>query len=136
MSIKDLFKVSLSKPICIEGFSEDSLRALVEALRVSPKESSFSTVVTSSAGTKVEFRFGSDGNFEGVFAKIDGQQIVLIQGTQGKSLGVFEGPPSSTNPGAGWEVDATLTQKYLNQPPDQTQWEIFYAKRVNVLNTV
>ena len=136
MTNQNLFEILLKAPLCIEGLSEDSVRQLVDSLQIGFKDPEFSSVVTSTAGVQTKVVFGSDGNFQGIFAKINGQQIVLVPGTNSKNLGVFQGPPSATNPGAGWEVDAVLTQKYLNQPADENQWEIFYAKRVNVLNTV
>jgi len=136
MSNQNLFEVSLKTPLCIEGLSEDALRQFVDALQVAYADKQFTSVVLATSGVQVKFNFGSDGNFQGVTAKINGQQVVLIPGTNSKALGVFAGSPSPTNPGPGWEVNATLTQQYLNQPPDQNQWEIFYAQRVNVLNSV
>lgn len=136
MSSQDFFDISLRKPVCIRGVDEDDLRALVGELAVSVKDKNFGGFVLSSNGVEVKFNFGADGNFDSVTAKLNGQQVVIIPGTTSKFLASFEGPPSATNPGPGWEVNAALTQSIYGQPPDQNQWVIFFAKRVNILNTV
>lgn len=133
MSVENFFKVSVKEPVCVEGLSEDALRALVDALLISVSDKNFGGFVLSSQGVQVKFNF-PDGNFQGVTARVNGQDIVIIPGVKDNGLGVFYGAPSAINPGAGWEIDADLTQRYLNQPPTQDKWEIFYAKRVAVLN--
>lgn len=133
MATDNFFKVDIAAPVCIEGLSEDALRELVNALIITVKDKSFGGFVLSSNGVQVKFNF-PDGNFQGVTARVNGEDIVIIPGVKDKGLGIFYGAPTGTNPGAGWEVDAVLTQKYLNQPPIQTNWEIFYARRVAVLN--
>ena len=134
MSKQDFFDISLRKPVCIRGVNEDDLRALVDALDISVKDKNFGGFVLSSNGVEVKFNFGADGNFDSVTAKLNGKQIVIIPGNTSEVRYTFKGPPSSTNPGPGWETDAVLTQKYYNQPPNENDWEIFFAKRVNVLN--
>lgn len=135
MSKESFFDITLKRPICIPNVDEDDLRALVNALEISVKDSDFSGFVLSSKGIEVKFSFGSDGNFEGVTAKQDGKLQTIIPGSTSKFLASFEGPPSANNPGPGWEVVADLTQSIYGQPPNQNQWVIFFARRVNVLNT-
>jgi hypothetical protein len=134
MSIENFFTIDLKNPVCIEGISEDALRAWIDALVIRVSDKSFGGFVLSSPGAQVKFHF-PDGNFQGVTARVNGKDIVIIPGVKDNGLGIFYGAPSDTNPGPGWEVDAGLTQKYLNQPPIQNNWEIFYAKRVAVLNS-
>lgn len=133
MSSEDFFSVALKKPVCIEGLNEDALRALVNALQITVKDSSFGGLVKTN-GINVEFKFGPDGSFQGVFAKLNGQNTAIIPGTSSSSLQLFKGAPSSTNPGPGWSVETDLTRTYLNQPADDSQWALFYASRVSVLN--
>lgn len=136
MSNQNLFEITLRRIPCIQGLSEDSLRALVDALQITLGSKEFSGIVTSSPGAQTQFVFSPNGNFDGVTAKINGQNVVLIPGNNSKVLGTFYGAPSSTNPGPGWEPDVALTKKYLGQGPDQNTWEIFYAKRVNAVNNI
>lgn len=136
MSIKDFFNISLKKPACIEGLSEDSLRSLVDSLEISVSDEKFGGFVLSSNGTYVKFNFDSNGNFSGVTAKLNSKNVTLFHGVGSKELYVFKGPPTATNPGYGWKVEPDLTKKYLNQPDDENSWEIFYASRTEVLNTV
>lgn len=132
--MNNFFDIALKQPICVDGLTEDALRALVNALQIKVANKDFGGFVLSSSGVQIKFQFGPDGSFQGVFAKLNGKSTTIIPGTTSKYLAVFEGPPSSVNPGVGWEVNVELTQEYLNQPPDQNQWKIFYAKRVSVLN--
>jgi len=134
MNTADFFEIGVKNPTCIEGISEDSLRALVEALTVQIKDKKFANVVMSTGGIEVKVQFGPSGSFEGVYAKQNGKLVTLIPGTSAKGLEVFEGPPSAINPGDGWEVKPELTVKYLGQPTNEAQWEIFYAARKSVLN--
>lgn len=134
MSIDNQFKVSLKKPVCIEGLSEDALREFVAQLQVVLSSKEFTGIVVSSGGTQVRFVFDPTGNFQGVTAKVGGKDIVLIGGAGSSELGIFKGAPSNTSPGAGWEIEEALTRQYLNQPPDRNQWDIFYASRVTVIN--
>lgn len=136
MKGKDVFKIELAKPVCIEGISEDALRELVSQLTVVVGNKDFGGLVLSSGGTQVRFVFGPDGNFQGVTAKVGGKDITLIEGAGSNSLGIFSGSISNTNPGAGWEPDVALTTKYFSQPADPAQWEIFVARRVTVINTI
>lgn len=136
MSSADFFEINVKNPTCIEGISEDALRALVDALTISVKDKKFGNVVLSTGGIEIKFQFGPSGSFEGVYAKQNGQLVTLIPGSSSKGLAIFEGPPSAINPGFGWEVKTDLTVKYLGQPIDENQWEIFYASRVSVLNSV
>ena len=69
-------------------------------------------------------------------AKIDGRTVTLIGGAGGRELSLFEGPPSENNPGPGWEIARDLTISELGQPPNETEWAVFYARRVSVLNTI
>ena len=128
----DAYKIALSKPVCLEGLSEDGVRQLVEALVITGRDNP-ENVVLSSPGVQLFFKFGADGSFEGLYAKQGGVSGVIIPGTSSKGLNVFKGPPSSGNPGAGWEVEVELTKKYLNQSNDQTLWEIFFASRVSII---
>jgi len=131
----EFFNIEIANPVCIEGLSEDALRALVNALTISVKDPGFGGVVLSSPGAQVKFNFGPDGNFSGVTAKINGMDIVLIPGVGSQALQVFAGPPSATNPGVGWEIDAELTQEVLSQPANQNLWKAFFARRAPVLNS-
>lgn len=134
MSKQDLFDVSLKKPLCLENLSEDELRAFVNALQITPTDDGFTGLVRSSEGVEVKFNFGSDGNFQSVTAKLNGQQIVIIPGNTSQVLYSFKGPPSSTNPGPGWTLEAELTQDIYDQPANEALWKIFFASRADVLN--
>jgi hypothetical protein len=136
MSIQDFFDISLKKPVCIEGFSEDSIRAFINALEITVSDDKFGGFVISSNGTYVKFNFDSNGNFSGVTAKIGSKNVTLFQGVGSKELYQFKGPPSASNPGYGWKTEPELTKKYLNQPDNENNWEIFYASRTEVLNTI
>lgn len=133
MSAANFFKISLKKPICIDGLSEDALRALVNAIEIAVADKDFGGFVTTN-GIAVEVKFGADGSFQGVFAKLNGQNTAIIPGAGSSALAIFKGSPSSTNPGPGWFVETELTKQYLNQPADENLWSIFYASRVSVLN--
>lgn len=128
-------KVKLIRKLCIPGLSEDDIQAFVEALGVvQTKDGILESIVTSTGGVEVKFIFGSDGNFSGVYAKINGKQIPLIEGINSTQLQTFMGAPSASNPGEGWNLEVELTQKYLNQVGAQSGWEIFYASRKGILN--
>ena len=128
-------KVKLIRKLCIPGIKEDDIQALVEALGVvQTKEGILESVVTSTGGVEVKFVFGTDGNFAGLFAKINGKQIAIIDGINSTELHTFKGPPSATNPGQGWTVEIDLTKKYLSQTGAQSTWELFYASRTGILN--
>lgn len=128
-------KVKLIRKLCIPGLSEDDVRALVEALGVvQTEEGNLQSVVTSTGGVEVKFVFGSDGNFGGLFAKINGKQVPIISGSSSSELHVFAGAPSATNPGEGWELEVDLTKRYLGQTGPQSGWEIFFASRKGILN--
>lgn len=134
MNIKNFFDITLKKPVCIEGISEDAIRELINALEISVTDDEFTSFVVSTAGTKVKFNFGPDGNFNNVTADINSQKIVLFEGVTGSQLGVFKGSPTATNPGTGWQVEVDLTRKYLNQPINENDWEMFLASRVGIIN--
>jgi hypothetical protein len=136
MDSRNLFEIGLKRPVCLSDFSEDSIRAFVDALQVAVSDDSFGGVVLSSQGVSVKFVFGPDGNFSGVTAKLDGKDITLIPGVGQGALQIFEGKPTSIVPGAGWEVVPELTRSLLNQPVNQDDWEAFIARRVGVLNTI
>jgi len=136
MSEREFFDIKLTRPVCLENINEDDLRELINALTISPKDRAFGGFVLSSEGVEVKFNFGADGNFQSVTAKINGQNIVLIPGNTSQVLYTFKGPPSTSNPGPGWNLEAELTQSVLDQPANQTQWEVFFASRADVLNNV
>ena len=130
----NLFEVKLKSPVCIEGISEDSLRQLVDSLLIESTNEGFSGFVMSSQGVQVFFDFGPDGNFNGIKAKVNGKNVTILPGVNSRALSVFEGPPSASNPGPGWEVVVDLTQTVLGQTGDESQWTVFFAKRVAVFN--
>ncbi len=136
MAIKNFFSISIKDPTCISGLSEDAIRALIDSIEISVTDPSFGGFVTSTAGTYVKFNFGSDGNFQSVTAKLNSKNIVLIQGAGGNELQIFKGAPTTTNPGQGWSVEVDLTKKYLAQKDDENTWELFFARRTQVLNVV
>lgn len=136
MEVSDQIRVALSKPVCLKGISEDVLRQLVQALEIELKDPDFPGLVTTSAGVEVKFTFGPDGSFQGVTAKINGQHVVLIPGSASQLLQVFKGPPTGVNPGPGWELEPELTKLYLGGSDDQNTWQIFYARRVSILNVL
>src|SRR3990172_8597129 len=110
-----MFDISLSKPLCIQGLSEDSIREFVNALQVVVKDPNFGGFVTATGDVQVTFSFGPDGNFAGAFALLNGMQIPIILGVNSKALYMFAGAPSSTSPGPGFTVDVELTKELLNQ---------------------
>lgn len=126
------FKLGLKNPVCIKCLSEDEQRQLVDAVEV---EIEMDGIVFSSGGVRVKFEFGSDGNFAGVNAFLNGQSIPLIHGVNSKALYIFEGPPSGSNPGPGWEVEPDLTKTILGQQENENTWTIFFARRKGVVNT-
>ena len=129
------FLVRIKKPACIADLSEDDLQAIANALEIVPVDPEAVNFVKSTGGVQTKFVYGSDGNFNGVYAKIDGQSIPIIPGVGSKVLGLFKDAPSGTNPGVGWEIEVELTKKYFGGADDQSQWEIFVASRVGVINT-
>lgn len=134
MAGENLFDITIKKAACIGNLSEDDVRALGDVFEVTRTDAGTSLLVTSTAGVQVKFQFGADGSFQGTYAKINGKTVTIIPGTDSKVLGVFKGPPSNTNPGAGWITEPELTRKYLNQSGADSTWEIFYASRVSVLS--
>jgi len=136
MKFLDIIKIIVKDPTkCVSGLSEDDLRSLADSLGLEATNKDLEGFVISTAGIQVKFVFGSDGSFQGVFAKINGQNVNLIPGASSSNLGIFKGVPSNTNPGLGWKVEDELTRTYLNQPLNQNQWDIFFASRVSVINT-
>ena len=134
--LNNYFTISYDKNINIECVPEESVRALVNALEITPTDKNFGGLVTSTNGTQVKFVFGSDGNYAGVTAKIGSQSIKLFNGVGSSELGVFSGAPVGSNIPAGWEVVPDLTVRFLNQPAgNEPVWEMFYAKRISMLNT-
>lgn len=130
----NLFKLELDRPVCLSGLSEDDIRELVNAISVSVTNDEFKGFALVSGGNQVTFRFGPDGNFQGIYAKVGGKNIVLFPGAGSSNLQVFKGVPSATNPGEGWTVETDLTREILGQPIDENQWKLFYASRVGVIN--
>lgn len=131
-----LINIRLKKELCLKNFSEDDIRLLVDSLEAEIIDEELSSLVHSTGGIPVKFIFGSDGNFSGVYAKQGGRQIPLIFGVGGNELSIFKGAPSLSNPGPGWEVEVELTRQYLSQPPSENDWQIFFASRAAVINTV
>lgn len=135
--VGDFFEITLKKPIrddaCGEGMSEDLLRQIIKSLQIKVVDKKFGGFVLTTADVPVKVYFGSDGEFDGIKAKLGGDLVHIVHGVNSKVLGIFEGPPTSQNPGPGWEVEPTLTQTYLNQSGPQSGWEIFFAKRVPTL---
>lgn len=129
-------KLELKEPVCINGLTEDDLRALVDAIEVSASLDEFENYITSSNGTQVKFSFAGDGNFLGVTAKLNSKTVKLINGVNSNQLYLFKGSPTNTNPGVGFKVESDLTRQYLNQPPNESVWEIFFASREQILNTI
>jgi hypothetical protein len=132
MGLSDEFKLALKSNVCIEGLSEDTVRQLVDSLQVVAKDTA--NYVKSSGGVQVKVQFGSDGTFNGIYARLNGIQIPLVLGVGSTALQLFKGGVTSVNPGPGWQVEYDLTIKYLNAPPDETAWELFYASRVSTIN--
>jgi len=136
-AITNFFKIGVKKPTCIKGLSEDDLRELVNALLITVTDPTFPGFVRSTNGTDVKFEFDGNGNFAGVSAKLDSKNVFIISGAGGQELGLFKGSPSAANPGPGWRVEIELTRKFFNQNPElESQWEIFVASRIGVLNTL
>lgn len=131
---KDFLNVELKRVPCIEGLSEEALMAFVNALKVSVDRDEFTGFVLSTNGVDVHFTFGGDGNFLGAYAKVNNQNVPILHGVNSQRLYLFKGPPTNTNPGAGWALEVDLTRTYLNQPTNENNWEIFYASRSNVIN--
>ena len=126
------FELALKNPVCMKCVSEDEQRQFISAIDV---EIEMDGIVFSSGGVRVKFEFGSEGNFAGVNALLNGKSVPLIHGVNSKALYVFEGPPSGSNPGPGWEVVPELTKSILGQQDNENTWTIFYARRKAVLNT-
>lgn len=135
MSEETTFSIEITDPKGIEDLSEDSVRKLVAALKVLPNLKEFKGFVRSTKGVAVKFNFGPDGNFAGVTAKVNGKDVTLIPGVNSNQLTIFYGPPTSTNPGVGWEIEEELTVSVLKQTEgDQNSWELFFAKPVSIFN--
>lgn len=135
----DLFKIDLKKNPCIENLSEDDVRKLVKELSVVVQDKNFNGFVTVGNSTKnrsrAHFGYTGDGNFAGVFAKVNSQSMTILHGVQGKSRTLFEGAPSSSNPGPGWTVDETASKRFLNQTGAQDTWDYFFAYPTGIINT-
>lgn len=136
MDITSFFKISVKNPACIEGLTEDAVRELVNSIEITVRDPSFSGIVTSTGDSQVKFTFGSDGNFDGAITRANGVPVTLINGVNSKQLYIFEGPPSGTNPGVGWEVEPDLTKEVLKQTGAESGWKVFFASRAPVLNTI
>ena len=111
---------------CIPGISEDDIRLILNYIRSQIPVDTNS--VNSTGGVPVSFEFQS-GNFRNINAKVNGRDQALLG-----PVGIFIGAPSETNPGQGWEVLTTDTINSLRQPNDESQWSIFFARRVDILN--
>lgn len=136
MSIKNFFKINIKNPSCIANLSEDDLKQLVQSLEIEVSDEKFGGFVLCTAGTQVKFNFDSSGNFSGVTARLNSKNITLIHGVGSNELSVFKGAPSNVNPGDGWTIEVDLTRRFLNQPANENNWEIFYASRSAVINNI
>ena len=133
---KDLLKVELANSVCLDTVSEDDVRALVNALRITIEDKEFEGLVRTTSGTQLKFEFGPDGAFRGLYATLGGKRVMLIPGSNSSGMAIFKGAPSSTNPGAGWALEEDLSRKYLQQTGVLSTWDLFYATRVSVLNNI
>lgn len=134
--LSPLFQVELKRPVCIPGLTEDDLNQLVRSLLVTVSDPNFAGFVRSTSGTDVKFNFDSAGNWSGVTAKINSQNVELIPGVGSGQMEIFKGPPSASYPGAGWQIEVDLTKSILSQPENENQWTAFLASRVGVINTI
>lgn len=130
-----VFKLELEGPVCIPELSEDSIRELVNALRLKVIDDALEGFVTASRASRVRFTNDGNGNFAGVTETVNGKIVTIIKGLGGHEIGLFEGVPSASHPGPGWEVIPELSKQLFVQNDDQTTWNYFAAKRVGVLNT-
>jgi hypothetical protein len=129
---KPVFKIESKYASCC--LPEDCVKSLVDSLVILPLDDG-SNFVKVTGGVEVSVKFGPDGNYAGVYAKINNTFVPLFLGANSGELFIFKGSPSSTYPGVGYQVEVDLTKRKLGQPDDQSQWEMFYASRVGVLNT-
>lgn len=134
MADKNSLKLKLTRPVCIPGMSEDEVQQLVSAMQVDIVDDQFRGLVYSNGGIKVEFIFGSDGNFSGVYAKIDNKNIALVPGSLSNAMQLFKGSPSNVNPGPGWEIEIDLTKSLLHQEENENNWTAFLASRAPIIN--
>lgn len=137
----EIFELTLKSTPCIECLSEDDIRQIVNSLKIEVKSDNFKGFVTvgSPKGVtgKVHVGFGADGNFTGIYAKIDGKVVTLVHGV-GENVSprlLFPGAPTATNPGPGWQVDSERSQRILNQTGAESGWTEFYAYKVSVVNS-
>lgn len=130
----DVLKLVYDRIPCLEGVSQDELIELVNCLKVEVKRDELDSFVLSTKGVEVKFRFGGDGSFLGADAKMNNTFVPLLHGVNSGRLYLFKGPPTNTNPGAGWQLESDLTRKYLNQPVSESNWEVFFASRKNEIN--
>lgn len=121
MSNRNLFEIELKGSPCIEGISEDALRQLVDALIVRAIDDEFKSIVRAATGVEVFVKSSKE-----ITVKEGGDTVNILP-----SVGIFKGVPSSSNPGAGWEIDEDATLNALNQPADRNQWTLFIACRVS-----
>lgn len=135
MKFLDNIKIVIARQLCLAGLTESEAHEFVGALELETKDEQ-TTLVTANGGINVKFTFGSDGNFSGAYAQLGGKSVPLVFGTQSHYRAVFEGPPSSNNPGPGWEIDPELSQAYFGVTGPQGLWPIFFARRVAVINNV
>lgn len=133
--VMDQLKIVLRGLICLQNLTQDDLQAIVSNLDIKVEGDNI-TFVTSTGGIQVKFLFGSDGNFNGVYAQLGGVSIPIIFGTDSSNLEVFEGPPGASNPGPGWEVDVEASKVITHSIGDEANWRYFIARRVPVVSTI
>ena len=130
------FKLEFVGTPCIDGLSEDAIRAIEEQFVVKIDSADLDGVVRAPKNTRTRVAYGQDGNFDGVTAKINGKIITLFPGVGGGQLAIYEGIPTSEYPGAGWEVVVEASMSMFSQTSDQSTWKYFVARRIGILNTI
>lgn len=131
----DKLKITVRRQLCLMGLSEDSIQEFVDNLQIGTTDDN-TTFVTSKGGIEVQFLFGSDGNFNGVYAQLGGVSIPILFGTGSSNLELFRDAPSASNPGPGWTVDVERSKAWLHQSGPEANWTGFVAYRVPIVSTI
>lgn len=129
------FKLQLVGDGCVDGFTEDSLNDFINKVVVVVDSKDLAGFVTAPKNTRTGFGYDSNGNFTGITAKIAGKIVTLFPGLNGGQMAIYEGAPTDTYPGVGWEVDVPGSKLLFSQSDDQTTWKYFLARRKEVLNS-
>ena len=124
LKLSNLFRVVIKGVTCLSCVKEDELQDFVENLAIEPSEAAENVhIVTASVPTHLNVDSAGIGSLN---VSVDNRTKNLL----GKGLIICLGAPSATNPGPGREYAslADLTRTALNQPANEQDWQVFFAR--------